>query len=68
MIRLQPRLHTAKWLDWASPLMAIVLTLLVSSVMFWVLGTDPVEAFEVFFIQPVSSLYGVSELLLKATP
>ena len=68
MIRLQPSLHTAKWLDWASPLMAIVLTLLVSSVMFWVLGTDPVEALEVFFIQPVSSLYGVSELLLKATP
>ena len=68
MIRLQPRLHTAKWLDWASPLMAIVLTLLVSSLMFWVLGTDPVEALEVFFIQPVSSLYGVSELLLKATP
>ena len=68
MIRLQPRLHTAKWLDWASPLMAIVLTLLVSSVMFWVLGTDPVEALEVFFIQPISSLYGLSELLLKATP
>ena len=68
MIRLQPRLHTAKWLGWASPLMAIVLTLLVSSVMFWVLGTDPVEALEVFFIQPISSLYGLSELLLKATP
>ena len=68
MIRLQPRLHTAKWLDWASPLMAIVLTLLVSSVMFWVLGTDPVEALQVFFIQPISSLYGLSELLLKATP
>ena len=68
MIRLQPRLHTAKWLDWASPLVAIALTLLVSSVMFWVLGTDPVEALQVFFIQPVSSLYGVSELLLKATP
>ena len=68
MIRLQPRLHTAKWLDWASPFMAIVLTLLVSSVMFWVLGTDPVEALQVFFIQPISSLYGLSELLLKATP
>jgi simple sugar transport system permease protein len=36
--------------------------------MFWVLGTDPIEALQVFFIQPVSSLYGVSELLLKATP
>ena len=68
MIRLQPRLHTAKWLDWASPLVAIALTLLVSSVMFWVLGTDPIEALRVFFIQPVSSMYGVSELLLKATP
>ena len=32
------------------------------------LGKDPVAAFKVFFVEPVSSLYGVGELLLKATP
>jgi simple sugar transport system permease protein len=33
-----------------------------------VLGEDPVAAFKVFFVEPFSSLYGVGELLLKATP
>ena len=32
------------------------------------LGKDPWAAFTVFFIEPFSSLYGVGELLLKATP
>jgi ABC-type uncharacterized transport system permease subunit len=32
------------------------------------LGTSPIAAFKVFFIEPVSSIYGVGELLLKATP
>lgn len=68
MIRLQKRTIRAAWLDWASPLIAIALTLVCSSLMFVALDTDPVAAFNVFFIQPLSSVYGLSELLLKATP
>jgi len=32
------------------------------------LGKDPWAAFTVFFVEPFSSVYGVGELLLKATP
>jgi simple sugar transport system permease protein len=37
-------------------------------VLFTVLGKNPIEGFKVFFINPISDLYGVSELFLKATP
>ena len=68
MIYLQARETRQTWLDWASPAIAIGLTLICSSLMFLALGTDPLEALAVFFIQPLSSIYGVSELILKATP
>lgn len=51
-----------------SPLLAVVLTLAAGLVLFSVLGRDPFEAFRLFFVKPLQDLYGVSELLLKATP
>ncbi|MCZ6838629.1 MAG: ABC transporter permease [Alphaproteobacteria bacterium] len=51
-----------------SPLIAVVLTLLASMVMFWVLGTNPLQAIHAFFIEPISTLDGLAELLVKATP
>jgi simple sugar transport system permease protein len=32
------------------------------------MGTSPMAALKVFFVEPLSSVYGVGELLLKATP
>src|SRR6202050_1003742 len=52
---------------WASPLAALAM-LATGLLVFAALGKDPLAAFRVFFIEPVSSLYGVGELLLKATP
>jgi len=37
-------------------------------VIFALLGKDPVSALDMFFVQPLNSLYGWGELLLKATP
>jgi simple sugar transport system permease protein len=51
----------------ASPLAALAM-LLTGFVVLSALGTSPLAAFRVFFVEPVSSLYGVGELLLKATP
>ncbi len=68
MIVLEPWETRRAWLDWASPLIAIALTLVGGGLMFWVLGQSPLEALRIFFIQPLTSVYGVSELLLKATP
>ena len=52
---------------WSSPLASLAM-LITGVLVFCALGKDPVTAFRVFFIEPVSSLYGVGELLLKATP
>ena len=52
----------------ASPLLAAVAMLATGFVLFSVLGKSPIEAFRVFFYEPVASLYGIGELLLKATP
>lgn len=51
-----------------APLIAIGLTLAVGSLLFLSLGKSPVEAFGVFFIQPLSSGNGWSELMVKAGP
>jgi len=53
---------------YASPVIAIVLMLIGGLMLFSALGKDPIEGFRIFFISPVSDIYGVSELLLKATP
>jgi simple sugar transport system permease protein len=55
-------------MSYASPLLAIVLMLIGGLLLFTFLGKDPIEGFKIFFIKPISDSYGVSELLLKATP
>ena len=50
------------------PIISIILTLLTSSIIFILLGYDPLYSLYTFFISPISSVYGFSELLVKATP
>lgn len=68
LIRLEPRAEPSRAMIYQSPLIAVVMTLLVGMVMFWMLGTDPVRAVHAYFIEPISSLDGFAELLVKATP
>jgi len=68
MIRLERRPEASQVMSYASPLIAIVLMLIGGLLLFAFLGKNPLEGFKVFFIYPVSDLYGVSELFLKATP
>jgi simple sugar transport system permease protein len=68
MIRLEPRLAPSRLAGWASPLIAAAATLVVGYALFSALGTDPWQAFHVFFVKPVETRYGVGELLLKAGP
>src|ERR1019366_7072508 len=51
----------------ASPLAALAM-LATGWLVFAALGKDPYAAFRVFFLEPLSSAYGVGEMLLKATP
>ena len=66
--RLEQRPEASRSMVYVSPLIAVVFTVLTAMVMFALLGVDPVLAIETFFIEPVSSLDGLSELLVKATP
>ncbi|MDJ0779113.1 MAG: ABC transporter permease [Gammaproteobacteria bacterium] len=68
MPRLEKRPEASRRMVYVSPLIAVVLMLIGGLLLFAVLGKHPLEGFRVFFINPVSDLYGLSELLLKATP
>ncbi|RKF19893.1 ABC transporter permease [Alginatibacterium sediminis] len=68
MLSVQPRIESSKKMAWFSPIIAIVLTMLVSSLMFLALGVSPTKAFEVFILQPVSDTYNIGELMVKAGP
>jgi simple sugar transport system permease protein len=52
----------------AAPILATALTLLVGSIVFAALGHSPLATLHAFFIAPLSSMNGLSEWLLKASP
>ncbi len=68
MLRLERRPEASQMMSYASPLIAILLMLIGGLLLFTALGKDPIEGFKVFFINPISDSYGISELFLKATP
>jgi simple sugar transport system permease protein len=55
-------------MSFASPVMALAITMLIGIAMFMLLGKDPVRALQIFFVEPLKSGYALSELALKATP
>lgn len=66
--RLVKRTMPSKAMVYLSPLLAIVLTLLSSVVLFLIMGVSPAAALYAFFVEPVSTTYGLTELMVKATP
>ena len=67
-LRLEARAAPSRAMRYLSPLVAAALTVVAGFIVFSALGRDPLAAFHAFFVQPVSSLNGVAELLLKASP
>lgn len=67
-LRLEARTEPSRTMTLLSPVLAVGLTLLAGLALFAALGRDPLEAFRLFFVKPLADLYGISELLLKATP
>lgn len=68
MIRLIPRDEPARHWAYVTPLMAVALTVLAGFVLFFLMGYDPFETLYHFFIAPISTRYGLAELMVKATP
>ncbi|HEY1608098.1 MAG TPA: ABC transporter permease [Paraburkholderia sp.] len=67
-LRLEARATPSRAMRFAVPLIAALLTLLFGFLIFGLVGRDPVQAMYAFFIEPLSSVDGWSELLLKASP
>jgi general nucleoside transport system permease protein len=68
MLKLEPRPEASRFWSIASPLLALVITVLLGTLLFVALGKDPLQGLRVFFWEPVSSGYRLGELLVKATP
>jgi len=68
MITLQRRATPSTLMGYLAPVFALLVTLVAGLLLFATLGVPVGEAFHAFFIEPVSTLYGLAELGVKATP
>ena len=68
MIALERRGAPSRAMLWCAPLIALGLTLVAGTALFALLGVPIGEALVAFFVTPLSSRYGVAELLVKAAP
>ena len=67
-LKLQARAQPSAWWTYASPLLALALTVLVGIALFALLGKDPQRGLLIFLWEPISSAYALGELVVKATP
>jgi len=67
MWRLEARPAPSRAMSYASPVVALVMTVVVAFVMFVALGADPVRGLQVFLIEPWNGPRALSELALKST-
>lgn len=67
-LRLERRAEPSLAMSITSPLLAAAAMLFTGFILFSALGKSPAAAFHIFFVEPIASVYGVGELLLKATP
>ncbi len=68
MLKLEARQQPSTLWGYASPLLALALTVLIGIALFVALGKDPVSGLRVFFWEPIRSAYALGELTVKATP
>jgi len=66
--KLVPRTQRSITAQLLVPIAAVALTLVAGSIMFTLLGKSPIAAFHAFFIEPLSTRYGIGEVLLKTGP
>ncbi len=68
MLKIEPRKEPSRVMLYATPFLAVLFTVLAGFILFTVLGKDPVSATYLIFISPLTSVYTITELLVKATP
>lgn len=67
-VELIRRSEQSKLFSALSPFIAFGLTLIAGAILFAVLGKNPLTALYAFFISPLTELWSIHELLIKAAP
>src|SRR5256884_5476323 len=65
---LEKRTERSNTIALISPLIAIGLTIVTMSILFAILGKNPISALGVYFIDPLTDAYSLQEIAVKATP
>jgi ABC-type uncharacterized transport system permease subunit len=68
MLKLEARPEASKLMSVMSPVLALAITVVIGTVLFMLLGKDPLSGLYVFFVEPLKSVYALTELAMKATP
>ncbi|MBK6367267.1 MAG: ABC transporter permease [Polaromonas sp.] len=68
MLKLEARPQNSTLWTYASPLLALAITVAIGICLFILLGKDPIRGLQMFFWEPIRSGYAWGELMVKATP
>ena len=68
MRKFEARAQLSRFWTFASPILALLITVLIGVALFALLGKDPVKGLLVFFYEPLKNTYALGELMVKATP
>ena len=68
MFKLEFRAQPSQAMAIASPVIALLITVLIGLALFSALGKDPLRGLQMFFIEPIKNRYAWSEIAIKATP
>ncbi|WP_237155460.1 ABC transporter permease [Oryzibacter oryziterrae] len=67
-IELVKRSQQSRVMSVLSPVIAVALTVIVAGIVFFLQGHNPLEGIWYFFLEPITSLWGIEQLVTKATP
>ncbi|HKQ94697.1 MAG TPA: ABC transporter permease [Aestuariivirgaceae bacterium] len=67
-LTLERRTEAAGAMIVLSPLLAILLTVITGGVIFTLSGLDPLRALHIYFVEPLTSIWALEQLLVKAAP
>ncbi len=68
MIRLETRGEVSRAMTYLAPVLAVLLTLLCGPILFVILGSDPMAALYIFFVEPLTTVDSLTDVALKASP
>lgn len=68
MLRIERRREPSKSMVYMTPVLAIILTVFSALFLFALMGKDPIKATLLFFYEPLTNMYSISEIMVKGAP